>query len=419
MPIIESSRLVFSDLSKSSYKYYDIELHDNGDVISRFGAVGATNPQTCNYGNQGKLFYDKKIQSKLKKSYSHAKVINSGGPTNIGENKGSLVDIALSQIRFQNEAIRDLIKRLVNSNVHKITNATSVTYNANSGVLSTPLGVLTAEAINEARILLPFFNDNTKIDAKYKKNIDAYLRLVPRNKSYKMKYEDIFPNSDMVKKELDLLDALENSLAIISKPQVPVVGIVQTPIEKIFDLKLDILHDINERQRIEKKYWETRKSGHSSSNLKIKEIFELQIDCVKNSFDTQGSKLGEIKELWHGTSSSNLISIFRGGLKIIPPSSTKICGAMFSTGLYFASASTKSLNYATGYWSGNREQSFFMFLADVALGKYYVPRSSVSSPPPAGYDSYWAQERVSGVMNDEFIVQKEHQHNLKYLIEFQ
>jgi hypothetical protein len=77
------------------------------------------------------------------------------------------------------------------------------------------------------------------------------------------------------------------------------------------------------------------------------------------------------------------------------------------------------LNYANGYWSGNKEKGFFMFLADVALGKYYVPRGPTSSPPPAGHDSYWAQERTSGVANDEFIIQKEHQYNLKYMVEFQ
>jgi len=59
-----------------------------------------------------------------------------------------------------------------------------------------------------------------------------------------------------------------------------------------------------------------------------------------------------------------------------------------------------------------------MFLCSVAMGKYYVPSGPSSNLPKAGYDSTYAKARQSGVMNNEMIVYKTNQCNLKYLVEF-
>ncbi len=100
----EKSRLVFSDLSKHSYKYYDIELFDDGEVIAKYGVVGATNRQVKNFGNGGKYLYDKKINEKLRKGYSHAKVLMEGTTTAPIANT-SLADIALSQIKLSDSSL--------------------------------------------------------------------------------------------------------------------------------------------------------------------------------------------------------------------------------------------------------------------------------------------------------------------------
>ena len=89
--------------------------------------------------------------------------------------------------------------------------------------------------------------------------------------------------------------------------------------------------------------------------------------------------------------------------------------------MYFSKESTKSLNYSTGYWSGKYDKNCFMFLADVALGKYYIPRSSSDGPfPKKGYDSTYAdpQKGTSGLLNSEIIVYDTKRVNLVYLVEF-
>ena len=52
--------------------------------------------------------------------------------------------------------------------------------------------------------------------------------------------------------------------------------------------------------------------------------------------------------------------------------------------MYFANSSTKSLNYAYGYWDGKRDNNCFMFLCDVAMGKHYTAKYGEALPKP-GY----------------------------------
>lgn len=123
--------------------------------------------------------------------------------------------------------------------------------------------------------------------------------------------------------------------------------------------------------------------------------------------------------LWHGTRAHNVLSILKGGL-IIPTSAGgyTITGRMFGDGVYFSDQSTKSLNYAYGYWGGgSRDHNCFMLLAKVAMGKAYTPPGPTQRLP-AGYDSMFAKGGRSGVQNNEMIVYKLPQAHLSYLCEF-
>jgi poly [ADP-ribose] polymerase len=159
---------------------------------------------------------------------------------------------------------------------------------------------------------------------------------------------------------------------------------------------------------------------HVTSNYRVKKVYEIKIGSMHTAFENRGLPIGNIMELWHGTKCSNLLSILKVGL-IIPSSSSPHCtGRMFGDGLYFSDQSTKALNYATNFWgSGGSTKRIFMFLADVAMGKYYVPSGYNGRLPKTGYNSTFAKARQSGVRNNEMIVYNTYQANLKYLIEFE
>ena len=157
---------------------------------------------------------------------------------------------------------------------------------------------------------------------------------------------------------------------------------------------------------------------HTSYNLRVKNVYSVTIGNMKNAWDNDGAQMSNIKELWHGTRAANLLSILKGGLIIPKSSAGHVTGRLFGDGLYFSDQSTKSLNYSQGYWSGSRDNHCFMFLANVAMGKEYIPNGHGGPWPRKGYDSTYAIGGKSGVMNNEMIVYRTSQCNLKYLVEF-
>jgi len=75
--------------------------------------------------------------------------------------------------------------------------------------------------------------------------------------------------------------------------------------------------------------------------------------------------------LWHGSRTVNISNILKTGLKI-RPAGVQLTGAMYgSEAIYFASMSTKSINYTsinTSYWAQGNDSVAYMFLNDCALG---------------------------------------------------
>jgi poly [ADP-ribose] polymerase len=194
---------------------------------------------------------------------------------------------------------------------------------------------------------------------------------------------------------------------------------VDTP--KIFNVSLNLVTDKKVIDRIEKKFKSTLNRSHSSSSYKLFRVFEVQMPETTARFEPVAKKLGNVNEYWHGTQISNVLSILKQGLVIPRSNAPHVCGRMFGDGLYFSDQSTKSLNYATGYWHGGkgRNNNCFMFLADVAMGNAYTPSRSSSNLPLKGYDSTYAIGGKSGVQNNEMIVYNVNQANLTYLVEFE
>lgn len=406
---LEKVRLVFSDLKKNSYKFWDAELFDDGRVVSTYGVVGATNPQTNDYGTVGKSFFDKKIKEKERKGYARAKVLMEG-VVNTNVDKSSLSDIALSQIKLSDESIKKLIKRLADSNVHKITNSTSISFD--NGVFQTPLGIVTQEGIDEARVLLDYFFKNIKKNGKdeFNERIDQYLRIIPRPKGGGLQYENIFPDVDVVKKESDLLDALANSVELALKPK----DAPKTVSEKVFDLEMGLVTDKAMVKKITDWYNSTNKAMHHYTNVKIQNIYELDIKDFNKNFVNNDK---QIVEVWHGSGQANILSILKSGLTPSPPSTAAIAGKMFLNGVYGSQTASKSLGYTLGRWGQGRSDSGWLFLCEFAMGNPYYPTRTFSKLPD-GYDSCWATPKhYSGLLNDELVVYDSSRIKIKFLLE--
>ena len=160
---------------------------------------------------------------------------------------------------------------------------------------------------------------------------------------------------------------------------------------------------------------------HTSHRYKLKTIYKIDIKTVIEAFNNKGKKVGNIKELFHGSKCSNVLSILRQGL-IIPPSSANYCtGRLAGDGCYGSDISSKALNYSTNFWtSGGSINRIFMFLCDFAMGKIYRSRGYGDyKTPESGYDSTFMEGGKYGLHNNEMIVYNVDQVNLKYLLEFE
>lgn len=403
----------------NSYKYWTGKVFDDGTWSAEWGRVGCENPDDGTWTEDKKPF-DPMIRSKLKKGYTEVKtvgnVIASSGVGATVKDR-DLHSIAKTQlIKSSNPTLERLISRFVQANVHKITSSTQITYNSTTGLFATPLGIVTIDGLVEARNLLadlaPLIR-NGKFGTETDAILCKYLRLIPQNLGMKrFSTQTVIPDDNAVQKQQNLIDSLESSYqATLSVPTTSIPSKVQ---EQVFKVDLDILSDLSERQRLERNFESSKKHMHGYDNIKVKEIFKITIHDMKSTFN---DSLGNIEECYHGTSQANCLSILKCGLKTTPPSTATIAGALFGPGIYGAKSSTKSLGYSLNRWGqGGVGDSAWLFVCNFAMGRIYST-SSYGCSRPHGYDSIWAKASSGGLKNDELIVAKNNQCNVKYLLE--
>lgn len=419
--IVKQQKMIKADVQKNNNKFWYIFMYDDNRVVTEFGRVGyssQTSEKPCNSKFEAERYYSKKCKEKESGRngeipYRKLNVIENSSTVS---STSSLSIIAESQIETDSNETKDLIKTLVKQNIHNIVSSTNIKYNA-SGTFSTPCGVITKDAIDSARNILLRMSDYIQKkqydDTKYKGLLNDYLMLVPQDVGRKLDPTTIYTSQQDVEKQNDILDSLEVAVGSI-------VNSAQISTDKVFDVKLARISDKQIIDSINQFYYGSKNTIHSCSHLKPVKVYSVSIKTMEERFDTIKNKIGNIKRLWHGTKVSNVLSILKNGL-IIPKSNASFCtGRLFGDGVYFSDQSTKSLNYSYGYWSGgSRDNHCFMFLADVAMGKEYIPSNKGSSYfPVKGYDSTFAIGGKSGVMNNEMIVYDIAQCNLNYLIEF-
>jgi poly [ADP-ribose] polymerase len=417
--ITKEARLIYAEFGENSNKFYNLWLYEDGTIESENGRVGVTTVRNPLPKLNGERDFERQLKSKIKKGYTKLKTIAStNAPQTVEVN--NLQEIAHKQIQVAEPELQKLIDRLVAANVHKITSSTQITYNASTGLFSTPLGIVTLEAITDARNLLveikKYIKDKDHGNKALFKVAGQYLRLIPQNVGMKLDTRIIFADDAALQKQSDLLDSLESSYQALSSAPAPDKK-DSAPEEKVFEVSLDLVEDGKEIDRINKFFRQTSQSQHVSSRLKIKQVYKLCLAQMAEAFK-EGSKCGNIQELWHGTKKANLLSILKSGLRVAPPSTAAIAGKMFGNGIYFSDQSTKSLNYAYGYWDGKYEKDCFMLLNQVAMGKSYTPSGPSHALPKPGYDSTFAVGGKSGVANNEMIVYEDNRVNITHLVEF-
>lgn len=419
---------VESDFGKLGHnKFWYVTKYSDNSVLCEWGRVDLTKQEksfTFGSSEEADKFIEGKIKDKLKgkkgeEPYVEKNVISTVSATSQKLTGAQLETEAINQIANGDKKIESLVKYLIKQNIHNITSNTNVKYDEASGLFTTPLGIIGQNDIDDARNVLTelsVFVDRDDFDNKsISKTLNRYMTLVPQGVGMSRPTLRLLCSTPAeVQKQFDILTSLQASLDFVLKNP----DAKKEEKSKVWDISLSCVIDSGEVDRIRRKYDSNMNRGHQCSHLKVKNVYSVEIKHMRSSFDTYGAKLSNVMELWHGTRAGNILSIFSKGLIIPPSNASHVCGRMYGNGVYFSDQSTKSLNYSYGYWGGGRrDDNCFMFLADVAMGNAYTPRSS-NNGPPKGYDSTYAKGGQSGVSNNEMIVYSTSQCSIKRLIEF-
>lgn len=423
--ILEQRMFVLTDAVANNNKFWEATLHNNQDVFCRWGRVGADG-QSKTFPGIGKHGMESKIREKTGKGYREIAVIGkaSAGPA-VANNH--VHTVATNEIAGSNPTLQALVKRLAEANRHQILAASGgqMDLDLSTGIISTPLGVVTLDNIDAARLLLAKFHTYVKKqdydNPKFVAGLNDYLMYVPQKVDAKRGWHhNLFRDDSAIVRQSSLLDQLEASVDMAGKQIQAAKDTAAGKAPPTFAVKLNVLEDKKQIAEIIKFFESGVNARHTSRHLKPVKFYELEIGGMHEAWLNDGAKMTNIQRLWHGTRVHNVLSIFKSGL-IIPKSnsSIQISGRMFGDGLYFSDQATKSLNYSHGYWDGGaKDNNCFMFLADVAMGKAHTPKGPSSALPFKGSDSTFAKADHSGVMNNEMIVYRTSQATLRYLVEF-
>lgn len=415
--LIKEVKLIKTEVGENANKFWYGFLYDDGSVRAEWGRVGYSGDSGEWQG--GDSYLEKKIKEKIKKGYTELKTV---GSVTASQGSGAVVKdsdlhgIAKTQLlKSSNPTLERLIKRFVDANVHKITSSTQITYNSTTGLFATPLGIVTIDGLTDARELLAKLAPRVRsrnFGADTDSLLSKYLRLIPQHLGMsRFSTESVIPDDNAIQKQNDLIDSLESSYQAMQASPTPKADAKKSA-EQVFKVDLDVLNDSVERNRLDRFFEDSKKRMHGYDNVRVKEIFKVTLHDMANVFENNTKPL---KEVFHGTSQANCLSILKSGLRVSPPSTAAIAGKMFGNGIYGAINSTKSLGYSYGRWGqGGAGDAGWLFVCDFAMGKTYTTQSTCGSQQ--GYDSVWAKAGHT-LHNDELIVYRNTQVNIKYLLE--
>ncbi|XP_068598888.1 protein mono-ADP-ribosyltransferase PARP3 [Brachionichthys hirsutus] len=242
----------------------------------------------------------------------------------------------------------------------------------------------------------------------------------------------------MVLADIELAQTLKSET---EKAQEEMVETVPHPLEQDYNslhCRLGLMDADSEIFKIIEKYLKATSDGYRKP--KILNVWELDRETEGARFD-ENDKLENRRLLWHGTNIAVVAAILKSGLRIMPHS-----GGRVGRGIYFASENSKSACYVR-----TSKNTGVMFLCEVALGKEKTitkDNGSLRSAPP-GFDSVVARGSVepdpsqdtfitlegkqiavpqgkpinqpqfsgSSFGNSEYLIYKESQCRLRYLLE--
>lgn len=398
---------------KDHNKFYRAS-YANGTIYYEYGRIGQTSTKGQKGGSEAD--YEKLIRSKMKKGYVEVDVHQSED-LSVTANKDERVVKAIAA----DPQVEAVVKQLVAVNKHDLFEGKFDLTIDVDGAIRTHIGVLTSKTINKARTLL------NRILKGEMDLIKEYFILIPHVVPIGTPLTQIVSDWEDEKRVFNQLaqsvtDYEEN------KDKQAKVEIADDEFASLFSVKLTPA-SADEINQIKAFFDKTKNDQHyGASRMKVVDALVINYsDEEVAKYENVHAKLGNVQQLWHGTTAQNVLNILRKGL-FCPKETDRtygITGRMFGNGVYLSDQSTKSLNYSRGGWGQqNNSDISFMFLTDTAMGREFKPKEGTHRmgdiprlARDGGYDSITV-EAGNYVRNNEMIVWDTDQIRLRYLVMF-
>ncbi|PPF24272.1 WGR domain-containing protein [Rathayibacter rathayi] len=429
--LLRDQTLVQVNSGSNNNKFYRVTLAVDGTLTKRWGRVGAVGQTKVEQGNE--YAFESAIRAKLSRGYSAVEAVADTAPSargNVGLASAARQGL-VSDAAARDTVLDALIDRLVAVNAHSIVEQSGglITVDT-SGVVKTALGIVSTRSLAEAAVLLDEMEPLTATARG--PLLDRYLRLVPQKVPARAGWAERFFDGDRAfQKQRAFLDQLRESVdwAARARSVQASDGASSEPQADIFRMKIAALAPTDrDFKRVAKLFEATKNRQHAASARKVVRVYKItdRADAAK-AYRAARTKLGNERELWHGTRAMNVLSVLAKGYYVPPTSGTTVVtnGRMFGDGVYFSEQSSKSLGYVDGemYARGaGRGASKFLLLNGVVMGASYRPRigwdvGEHRTARNGSYDSTDVAGGSAGVRNHEAIVWNTEQIQPRFLVE--
>lgn len=455
--VVKNVVLQVTDVAKNANKFYSLELQKNSAggyrLFTHYGRTDDLNTKgneagtkECRYGGQHQCEaeFESIKRSKEKKGYKEVNLAKSkvGSDKAQGKSVGHVDQKTLDAMNGGNKKkapvkkkkasglspeVRNLVNAIYQAAGQALTNRVNVQITADG--FETPIGVLTIGQVDRGYDILSSIRDaiqNNKKSLIRTLSGDFYTA-IPHNigrtrAAIEMSVIDTIDKTDDVEETLQLM---KDMLNVNSSSGVNLFA--KDEVDDKYDALKTTLEFVSPKDPVWEKlrhYVNSTESKHHSYNIRVKNIWRVARHGENSNFNP--AKLGNVKELFHGTRKQNVVGIMTRGLlmpNVAARHGAQITGAMFGPGLYFADQSTKSANYCG--FSHYGKESAYMFVCGVALGnmKRYTSAQTQLRAPPAGYNSVLGEASVDRqqwgkLLHNEYIIFNGNQQELRYIIEW-
>lgn len=405
--------LVFVDPVSNHNKFYRM-IEKGSTFVAEWGRVGSSS-STKEYpiGKWHSLLEEKKKKGYQETSSSHvtAKVSNEIAIKLNEEVKSSIVKKILSFLiactkenvsKNYNISSFAVTKEQIKIAQNLIDELSMITFDKN---WSREKSESTMMAVNDKLIAI-----YTQIPRKMKKVNENIFSFQHPGIPWK---EESF--GEKISSEQDILDSMKTKKTI---------DVQEAETEK--DKKVDIPFIAEEASDEEIELVKKMMKENSSKVVNVLRITNKETEEKFNKAkETMKNKKTNL--LFHGSRNENWYGIMSTGL-VLRPSNAVINGKMFGYGTYFADKSQKSIGYSSlsgSYWAKGSSNTAFIAVYEVLVGNQYNAKrheywmsdlNDTKLKQKGDFDSLFAEGGYD-LRNNEYIVYKESQSTIRYLIE--